>query len=156
MLTSSQSLWSINDKFSSTALIAVILVVAVVTYMTMFNINRLVDTVSRVYNYKKRKVVQAMKLDRGNKWKQRGLRFDVFRPKHENPAPSEWYITLYAILNPAAMLGLRRVEGKGDQHSDKGEVNGFKRFFTFTNQFGRKVKQTGGEVENDQPWVIES
>ncbi|MCJ1470220.1 hypothetical protein MMC07_008865 [Pseudocyphellaria aurata] len=149
------SLWSINDKFSSTALIVVILIVAFATYMTMFNINRLVDTVGHIYDHKKRKVVQAMKSDRDNTWKQRGLRFDVFRPKHENPMPSEWYITLYAVFNPAAMLGLSRAKEKEDLDTDNAEkVNGFRRFLTSVNLFRRKAKPTEVEVENDQPWVI--
>lgn len=149
------SLWSINDKFSSTALIVVIVIVALATYMTMFNINRLVNTFGRIYDHKKRKVVQAMKSDRDNTWKQRGLRFDVFLPKHENPAPSEWYITLYAMLNPAAMLGFRHVKENGDRDRDKAtKISKFQRVFTLANLFGRKAKPTEAEVENDEPWVM--
>lgn len=121
----------------------------------MFNINRLVDTVGHIYDHKKRKVVQAMKSDRDDAWKQRGLRFDIFRPKHENPMPSEWYITLYAVFNPAAMLGLRRENGREDLDTDKIEkVNGFRRFLTLVNVFGRKATPIEVEIENDQPWVI--
>lgn len=123
--------------------------------MTMFNINRLVNTFGRIYDHKKRKVVQAMKSDRDNTWKQRGLRFDVFLPKHENPAPSEWYITLYAMLNPAAMLGFRHVKENGDRDRDKAtKISKFQRVFTLANLFGRKAKPTEAEVENDEPWVM--
>lgn len=123
--------------------------------MTIFNINGLVDTIGRIYDHKKRKVVRAMKSDRDNTWKQRGLRFDVFRPKHENTVPSEWYITLYAMLNPAAMLGFRHGKGEGDQDTDKTEkLNWFQRFSMFANLFGKKAKPTEVEAENDQPWVM--
>lgn len=123
--------------------------------MTMFNINRLADTVGRVYDLKKRKVVQAMKSDHENTWKQRGLRFDVFRPKHENAMPSEWYITLYAMLNPAVMLGLRRRKENGNRDADRAEkINVFRRFSTFSAPFGRKAKPKEAEDENDQPWVM--
>ena len=121
--------------------------------MTMFNINRLVDIVGRCYDHRKRKVVQAMKSDSDKTWKQRGLRFDVFRPKHENLVPSEWYITLYAMLNPAVMLGFWRGKEGGDRETEK--VKGFRRFFMFVHLFRRKAKPTEAEVENDQPWVIE-
>lgn len=122
--------------------------------MTMFNINRLADTVGRVYDHKKRKVVQAMKSDHENTWKQRGLRFDVFRPKHENAMPSEWYITLYAMLNPAVMLGLRRRKDE-DRDTDRAEkISVFQRFSTFAALFGRKAKPKEAEVENEEPWVM--
>lgn len=123
--------------------------------MTMFNINRLVDTVGRFYDHKKRKVVQSMKSDRDNSWKQRGLRFDVFRPKHENAVPSEWFITLYAMLNPAVMLGFRHGKEREDRETDKAEkVNGFQPFSTFAKLFGRKRKPIEAVVENEEPWVI--
>ena len=142
-----------NDKFSSIELIIVILIVALVTYMTMFNINRLVDSVGRFYDHRKRKVVQAMKSDRDKTWKQRGLPFYVISTKNENLVPSEWYITLYAMLNPAVMLGFRCGKESGDRETDK--VNGFRRFFMFVHLFRRKAKPAEAEVENDQPWVIE-
>lgn len=123
--------------------------------MAMFNINRLVDYVGRIYDHSKRKIVQAMKSDGNTKWKQRGLRFDVFRPKHENPVPSEWYIALYAMLNPAAMLGFRPGREMRDLDPDEVEkANRFQRFSTFVTVFGNKTKPTEAETEIDQPRVM--
>lgn len=123
--------------------------------MAMFNINRLVDYVGRIYDHNKRKIVQAMKSDGDTKWKQRGLRFDVFRPKHENPVPSEWYITLYAIINPAAILRFRGEREMRDLDQDKVEkANRFQLFPTFVTLFGSKAKPTEAEAEIDQPRVM--
>lgn len=102
------SLWSINDKFSMSVLIYVIIIVAISTYLVMFNINSLAHGFSKVYDTKKRTIVRAMKTDPRDVWKARGHRFEVFRPKHENPEPSEWYIPLYTILRPSVLLRLIR------------------------------------------------
>ena len=72
----------------------------------MFNVNSIVHVSSRVYDSRKKTVVEAMKTDSKEAWRKRGRRFEVFRPKHENPEPSEWYITLYTLLRPAVLLGL--------------------------------------------------
>jgi hypothetical protein len=86
----------------------------------MFNINTLVDAFRRIYGTKKTTIVKAMKSDEDEIWQQRGQRFEVFRPKHENPKPSEWYITLYAFLNPLLLFGFRR--GTGRQHEEAAQI----------------------------------
>ncbi|KAL9130564.1 MAG: hypothetical protein Q9217_001277 [Psora testacea] len=98
------SLWSINDKFSSKALIYVILIVALTTYFFIFNINSLVHGFGRLYDNKKKHIVRAMKKDGKELWKLRGQRFEVFRPKHENPEPSEWCIPLEEVARRDSAL----------------------------------------------------
>ncbi|KAF6217971.1 hypothetical protein HO133_006383 [Letharia lupina] len=149
------SLWSVNDQFSMTALIYVVIIVALVTYFIMFNINSLAQGFGRVYDNKKKYIVRAMKRDRKQAWKQRGQRFEVFRPKHESPEPSEWYIPFYALLHPAVALGLDRREGLTNSRPTteiekvyEPSKGGLARLF------GRRKRPTEEEV-NDQPWVIE-
>ena len=72
----------------------------------MFNVNSLVHFCGSLYDSKKKDIVRAMKVDGNEKWKQRGKKFEVFRPKHEHPEPSEWYISLYSFLRPTAILGI--------------------------------------------------
>ena len=72
----------------------------------MFNVNSLVHICGSVYDAKKKSIVRAMKADTDETWKQRGRKFEVFRPKHEHPEPSEWYITFYTLLRPAALFGI--------------------------------------------------
>ena len=95
-----------NDQFSRTSFMTTIILVALLTYLTMFNVNSLVHLCGSLYNTKKKNIVRAMKVDGNDKWKQRGKRFEVFRPKHEHPQPSEWYISLYSFLRPLAILGI--------------------------------------------------
>lgn len=138
-----------NDKFPTSSLIIVIALVACTTYFTIFNLNSLVNIFSRLYATKKRRVVNQMKSDPREAWKYRGHRFEVFRPKPENPEPSEWYVALYALFNPALVFGLglrrwRRVSGGGE-----GEWRWM--------WWREKRKKTMGkevEVENDLPWVL--
>ena len=59
-----------------TALIYVVIIVALVTYFIMFNINSLAQGFGRVYDNKKRHIVCAMKKDHTETWKQRGQRFE--------------------------------------------------------------------------------
>lgn len=94
-----------NDKFPTSSLLVVISLVAFTTYFTIFNLTSLVTIFSHLYASKKRHVVTQMKSDSRPAWKNRAERFEVFRPKHENPEPSEWYVALYAVLNPASVLG---------------------------------------------------
>ena len=81
----------------------------------MFNVNSLVQLCGSLYDAKKKDIVRAMKVDSDERWKQRGRRFEAFRPKHEHPEPSEWYIPLYTLLRPAALLGI-------DVYGDNGNL----------------------------------
>ena len=156
VLTIIQSLWSVNDQFSMTALIYVVIIVALVTYFIMFNINSLAQGFGRVYDNKKRYIVRAMKRDRNEAWKQRGQRFEVFRPKHDSPEPSEWYIPFYALLHPAIAVGLGSKGGRLESRSSSKTEN-----MTEPSKGGiarllrKRKRQTAEEEVNDQPWVIE-
>lgn len=130
------------------------MVVASVTYVTMFNINSLVDVVSRIYDIKKRRIVKVMKADPNVIWKQRGQRFEVFRPKHENPQPSEWYVTRYALFNPLVLLGIRRRTEKHDQDTkDFRKASQAPKYPRFLNFFGRRAKAREPKG-NDEGWVL--
>lgn len=107
----------------------------------MFNINSLAQGFGRVYDMKKKQLIRAMKSDRSETWKTRGQRFEVFRPKYENPEPSEWYIPLYAALHPAVALGLSNRRTTSQVESNGG-------FFR-----RRKSKTTQVELP-DEAWVL--
>ena len=141
-----------------TALIYVVIIVALVTYFIMFNINSLAQGFGRVYDDKKKYIVRAMKKDDTEAWKQRGQRFEVFRPKHKNPEPSEWYIPFYALLHPAVALGLGRSAALSDRRTasqieqvSRPSQGGLARFFR---RRQRGIKEEGEVEVNDQPWVI--
>lgn len=143
-----------NDKFSTHAFVIVIIIAASTTYITMFNINSIVGAVSRIYEIKKRNIVKAMKSDRDEIWRQRGQRFEIFRPKHENPRPSEWYITFYAILNPWGSTGFRR--RKEIQEQEIGDIKKAlqpPRYLWLSNLFPRRPKPKDSE-RDDNGWVL--
>lgn len=121
----------------------------------MFNINSLAQFSSEIYNTRKKHIVGAMKRDPHPSWKHRGQRFEAFRPKYETTEPSEWYVPLYAIMHPAAALGLSPPPGrKGSVPRNGGEKqkslvpSGISKLF-------RRRKQKEEEWEEPQPWVIE-
>ena len=120
----------------------------------MFNINSLVGAVTRVYEIKKRNIVKAMKSDRDEIWKQRGHQFEVFRPKHENPQPSEWYVTFYALLNPWVSTGFRRRKETQEQEVVKNQrALQPPRYLWLSNLFPRRIKPKESE-RGDEGWVL--
>lgn len=123
----------------------------------MFNVNSLVHNLSRLYEAQKRPVVRAMKADRAVAWRRRGTCFDAFRPKHENPKPSEWYVTLYALLNPAVMLGLSGRVGTESEGESDGMVERrgwWRRVLGMGRIFERKKMRPTESTLDDQPWVL--
>ena len=152
------SLWSVNDKFSPTALIYVIIIVALSTYFVMFNISNLARGFDGVYNFRKRRIIRAMKRDRREQWQMRGKRFEVFRPKAENPEPSEWYIPFYALMHPGALLGFSMakpatapgLDVKGEERGSRGLLGGLSGLFR---RRGNKA-QTAGKELPDEAWVM--
>ena len=139
------------------ALIYVIIVVALVTYFIMFNINSLSDGFGRVYEVKKKHVVRAMKHDHNGAWQRRGQQFEVFRPKHENPEPSEWYIPLYALLHPIASFGIYfdSATGKGESEANSGRMLKSSLFAGLASLFRKQKARVEEEGKNEEPWVIE-
>ena len=138
-----------------TALIYVVIIVALVTYFVMFNINSLAQGFGRIYDSKKKYIVRAMKRDHNEAWKRRGRRFETFRPKHESPEPSEWYIPFYALLHPAVALGFGDMEGLSDSRLiNKLEKGNGPAKGGFARLFPRRGRRTIEEEVNDQPWVI--
>lgn len=98
-----------------------------------------------------------MKSDRDPAWQQRAHRFEVFRPKLENPEPSQWYVSLYALRNPAALLGLRRGDAGRDGDKPESESRiGVWRYLGLAGWGKAKAKAKAKEqaVEDDQPWVL--
>ena len=135
----------------------------------MFNINSLAEGFSHVYDIKKKRVVRAMKNDRTDSWKLRGQRFEVFRPKHENLEPSEWYIPLYALMHPLAVLGWGRKDPAagllGNPHKGISSAQIKSSRLTKPSRsasaggiatlFRRRKQKIEEPEEPDQPWVIE-
>ncbi|KAI4184358.1 MAG: hypothetical protein L6R41_004793 [Letrouitia leprolyta] len=148
------SLWSVNDMFSMNSLVAVIIIVALVTYTTVLNINSIVHSVSSLYDLKKRRVVNAMKKDERESWRHCGQRFESFRPKHENPKPSEWYITLYALLNPATILGLSQRSKREVTATKPGDELPAGWFGVPNRLWRRRKTEAKGAEHADEAWVF--
>ncbi len=139
------------------ALTYVIIIVALVTYFIMFNINSLSHGFGRAYEVKKKHLVRAMKHDDNGAWKRRGQRFEVFRPKHENPQPSEWYIPLYALLHPMAIFGIYfdSATRQGESGTNSGRKSKSSLFAGLASLIRKQKARVEEEGKNEEPWVIE-
>ena len=83
--------------FSTKTLIYTIIIIGLTTYAIVFNLNNLVLQFSRSYQSLRDRLVSQMKevKDESRFWTEKGERFDVFRPQHEKPHPSEWWIVIF-------------------------------------------------------------
>jgi len=118
----------------------------------MFNVNSIVRLWSTLYDKRKKDVVSAMKADQGAAWKQRGKRFEAFRPKHENPEPSGWYIMLYTLLRPAVLLGLDRRDDRSDPPAGTGYST--LSWTTLRQVFRRRQPKPEAPGRSDEGWVL--
>ena len=125
------------------------------TYIVLFNMNSLIHSFSRLYEAKKKNVVRSMHSDSDETWKRRGQKFESFRPKHENPQPSEWYVLLYALSRPAVILGFRQTGGpvKSRQGIDTHAAISTG-FFGFAARFRRQKNKPKDSWREDEGWVI--
>ena len=120
----------------------------------MFNVNSLVHFCGSLYDSKKKNIIRVMKLDGNDKWKQRGKKFEVFRPKHEHPEPSEWYISLYSFLRPTAILGIgfgSINKGLGTRKDDRQSSSGLTRLSRF---FHRRQTKPEEPERPEEGWVL--
>ena len=117
--------------------------------------NSLIHNGSRVYEAKKKSVVRAMHSDLDETWKRRGQKFEAFRPKHENPQPSEWYVLLYALLRPAVILGFRQKgSGVGSRLAADAQNATSTGFFRCVDRFSKRRHKPKDSWREDEGWVI--
>lgn len=128
------------------------------TYIVVFNMNGLIHTFYHLYEGKKKKVVRAMYLDPDETWKRRGQKFEAFRPKHENPQPSEWYVLFYAILKPSVILGFRQRDSSKDSEPKKDlqSAASSSGLFGMAHHRSRRRHRPQESWREDEGWVIES
>ena len=76
--------------------------VAGLTYLLVFNINTIVDSVRQFYIARKQKIIDAMVRDPSSeKWEEIGQHFQKFNARNSAAViePSEWRIIYYALVH---------------------------------------------------------
>jgi hypothetical protein len=89
-----------DSLFPINVLIYVIIIVALATYMIVFNLNALVLLFSTAYESHKASLITSMKSEAGSEyWKSRGEKFESFQfhPKAEVAKPTEWLLLGYTL-----------------------------------------------------------
>ena len=98
MANNLQSIWSTqNGPSNPTTLIYVCVIVGLVTYLIVFNLNLIVHTCAKTYRLYKDHLVQSMRQERNETWRRRSECYDVFRPVHERQKPTEWLLLWYVV-----------------------------------------------------------
>lgn len=73
--------------------------VALMTYIIVFNVENLVQKAHSLYSTYRSKIVERMTADLQTKtWADRAKRFDRFEPNRRSTKPSDWYILWAAFL----------------------------------------------------------
>lgn len=97
-----------------------------------------------------------MKSDGSESWKERGKRFEVFKPKHESVRPSEWFVPVYMIRLAGRLgwagwrgNGTGGREGEGDEVGDSGIQKGKKGWW-----FRKQPKRQEPRPREEEGWVL--
>jgi hypothetical protein len=123
MLSIGQSLWSTTNTFKNldnAMLFVVMVIVGLVTYSIVFNLNNIAQSIFNRYDYLKKGLISRMKYD-DESWRELSRRFDGFRPQRLNTTPSEWWILWYIVVLPykQAMKWLERLLRNRNQFGDR-------------------------------------
>lgn len=104
-----QSLWSTTDTFNFNALAYTMILVALTTYIIVFNLRSMVDATQSRYLRWKNNLVREMKGDKNRKWQATGERFERFRSRlvPKDTRPSEWSIAAFYVRK---VLGINKAK----------------------------------------------
>jgi hypothetical protein len=83
-------------------------IIAVFTYLAVFNLNNIVDLGRKSYKWYKKSTIQSMRKDHDPKWTTRAKNFDYFRPRLARPGPTNWLLPVYSIRKLAGTLRHQR------------------------------------------------
>jgi len=120
------SLWSINDQMMSLSALAItITLVALFTYLIVFNLNTLVNLSKKVYREQRGKLIDSMSTDAESVWREEGRRFKSFQPRLKREKPSEWWIVVFVFRKLGSGLLWRRGRRVADGR-ESGNVDGVK------------------------------
>ncbi|PMD46038.1 hypothetical protein L207DRAFT_576917 [Hyaloscypha variabilis F] len=98
-LSFSMSVWSVNNTFSINRLWMTASILAVSTYVIVFNLNRLVAIFLRTYFNFFNRTVARMKTDEDETWAKRGYEFEKLSYKRKaDDRISDWRIVQYILL----------------------------------------------------------
>jgi hypothetical protein len=93
-----QSIWSTTSTFGYRNLAYVMVAIGLLTYIIVFNLNRIVKLGKSNYQSLKSGMVHIMQADKRETWR-KGELFHKYRPRAnaEQPKPSEWWILVYFL-----------------------------------------------------------
>jgi CorA-like Mg2+ transporter protein len=118
------SLWSINDQIlPSSALAITITLMAIFTYLIVFNLNTLANLSKRIYRKQRSRLIESMSTDTDSGWQEKGRRLKSFQPRQESENPSEWQIVMF-LCRKLGRGFLWRQQGSGGSSKVKSEARG--------------------------------
>ncbi|KAL6720377.1 hypothetical protein ACLMJK_002298 [Lecanora helva] len=92
------SIWSTQNGPSNPKTMAyVCVIVGLVTYLIVFNLDFVARKFSRSYENFKVNTIRKMRREQNEAWRQLGRHYDFFRPTHDYEKPTDWYFLLYML-----------------------------------------------------------
>ena len=99
-----KTLRAVPDNFGGMHIFAVVItIVALATYLVVFNLNRLTYGLISLYRRVHQPLIKRMSQDPGpdgvqTPWPHRGLCFQSWQPDQRDPSPSEWLVVWYGFV----------------------------------------------------------
>ena len=121
-----QSLWSTTSTFSYSALGITMAVVAIFTYLSVWNMNFLVERVRQHYITRKQILIEMMLEDRSDRyWENIGKQFKRYESRSTPilTEPSEWQIFYYGLARAFPRYLADRFTADSEAAEDVGSVD---------------------------------
>jgi hypothetical protein len=88
------------------------ILVALTTYILLFNLRSMVETIQNRYLRWKAKLVSEMKTDKNERWQARGQRFERFQSRvPKDTKPTDWSIIAFYLRKVLGISKAKEVTG---------------------------------------------
>lgn len=92
------------------ALMTTTVVVAVVTYIMVANLNNAIGALLWLYSKLRNQVLEHMHRHEVVSWRRRAQAFNSFRPRNEPIEPSQWLVLRFVLLAAMPMQWIRTAQ----------------------------------------------
>lgn len=118
------SLWSTTDTFNFTTLGYVTVIVALTTYILVFNLNNIAGAYKSKYQSFKFRVIGEMIKDTDTAWGETGTKLNRHKPRsaQSEQQPSEWWVWAYFGLKLLRIVGLQNGNGENREEKEKAKA----------------------------------
>ncbi|KAE9370907.1 hypothetical protein N431DRAFT_468918 [Stipitochalara longipes BDJ] len=145
------SIWSTTDTFGYRNLAITMIVIGILTYLIVFNLNLIVSFSKSSYSSLKIGIISSMQADSRKGWGERGELFHKYRPREnaDQTKPSEWWIMIYLLRRVLDVVSFRKEE-LSERETKKGKRKWYGRLLWRGKKEGREPTSQLDEASNSR------